>query len=447
MIPTASQSTSMGTLRRSAWIGVYLAFALAPLIAALAVSAPPGNGFGWDFGVALGIGALGLMGAMLLLTARFRRAAAPFGIDVIFFFHRQIGIAILGVVLLHPLVLLILEPPLWHYLRPDGPGYMHTGLGALVAVGLLVGSSVARKTLRLHYDLWRKFHIVLAITALTLSLAHVAGVNYYFSAPAMRVLLVLLALLWIALVIYVRAIRPARLRRRPYVVESVTPERGRAWTLTLRPSGHDAFRFLPGQFAWLTIGHGPWAMTEHPFSIASSAEQPERISFTIKALGDFTANIDAIAPGQTAYIDGPYGAFSPDLNDAEGGLVLVAGGIGIAPLMGMLRTLADRGDTRPITLVYAYNDLTDLTFREELDSLAARLRLHAVIVLRDPPAGWSGERGVLTPEMLLRHLPADGGRCDYYVCGPQPMVAIVETALRRAGVSLRRMHFEIFNLV
>lgn len=443
----APRQTATGALRRSAWIGVYLAFALAPLIAALSVSTPPGNGFGWDFGVALGIGALGLMGAMLLLTARFRRAATPFGIDVIFFFHRQIGIAILGVVLLHPVILLILEPPLWHYLKPDGPGYMHTGLGAFVAVGLLLGSSVARKTLRLHYDLWRKLHVVLAITALTLSVAHVAGINYYFSAPAMRALLVLLALLWIALVIYVRAIRPALLRRRPYVVESVTPERGRAWTLTLMPSGHDGFRFLPGQFAWLTIGHGPWAMKEHPFSIASSAAQPERIAFTIKALGDFTAGVGAIAPGQTAYVDGPYGAFSPDLTDADGGLVLVAGGIGIAPLMGMLRTLADRGDTRPITLVYAYGDLAGLTFREELDALAARLGLRSVIVLRDPPAGWSGERGVLTPEMLLRHLPADSRRCEYYVCGPQPMVAIVETALRRAGVSLRRMHFEIFNLV
>jgi predicted ferric reductase len=436
----------MGSLSRAAWIAFYLVLALAPLLVAVIISAPPGNGFGWDFAIALGIGAFGLMGAMLLLTARFRRAAAPFGVDVIFYFHRQIGIAILGVALLHPLILLWLEPTLWHYLKPEGPGSMHAGAGALVALALLVGSSVARKALHLHYDLWRKAHAVLAVTALALGVVHVAGINYYFSAPAMRLLLVLLALLWAALVIYVRVIRPVQLWRRPYVVESVTPERGRAWTLTLSPSGHSGFRFLPGQFAWLTIGNGPWSMQEHPFSIVSSAQQPGRVAFTIKALGDFTSTVGAIAPGQTAYVDGPYGAFSPDRHDATG-LVLIAGGIGMAPLLCMLRTLADRGDQRPIMLVYAYRDLDNLTFREELESLEKRLRLRTVIVLREPPADWSGERGMLTPEMFVRHLPADCRRCQYYVCGPQPMLDVVETALRKAGVSLGRMHFEIFDWV
>ncbi len=436
----------MGLLSRVVWIVLYLVLALAPLLVAVSFTAPPGNGFGWDFAVALGIGALGLMGAMLLLTARFRRAAAPFGVDVIFYFHRLIGIAIFGVVLLHALILLGLEPPLWHYLKPGGPGYLHAGMGALVALGLLVGSSVARKTLHLHYDLWRKAHAVLAITALALSLVHVVGIDYYFSAPAMRYLLVLLALLWLSLVIYVRVIRPALLWRRPYVVKSVTPERGWAWTLTLSPSGHSGFRFLPGQFAWLTIGHGPWSMQEHPFSIVSSAQQSGRIAFTIKALGDFTSTVGAIQPGQDAYVDGPYGAFSPDRDDATG-LVLIAGGIGIAPVMSMLRTFADRGDPRLITLVYAYRDLDNLTFREELETLGERLRLRTVIVLREPPADWPGERGMLTPEMFARHLPVDCRLCQYYVCGPQPMLAVVETALRKAGVSLGRMHFEIFDWV
>lgn len=436
----------MSFLNRTAWIVFYLVLALAPLIVAIGITRPPGNGFGWDFAVALGIGALGLMGAMLLLTSRFRRAAAPFGVDVIFYFHRLIGIAILGIVLLHALILLVLEPPLWHYLKPDGPGSMHAGAGALVALGLLLGSSVARKALHLRYDFWRKLHAVLAITALALSLVHVAGINYYFNAPVMRTLLLLLAFLWFSLVIYIRVIRPFLLWRRPYTVESVTPERGQAWTLVLMPSGHRGFHFRPGQFAWLTIGQGPWSMQEHPFSIASSAQQSGRLAFTIKALGDFTSTIGAIEPGQIAFVDGPYGAFSPDQYDATG-LVLIAGGIGIVPLLCMLRTLADRGDQRPITLVYAYRNLDNLTFREELDSLAVRLRLRTEIVLRDPPSDWHGERGMLTPEMFIRLLPADCRLCQYFVCGPQPMVTVVETALRSAGISLGRMHFEIFDFV
>jgi len=187
-------------------------------------------------------------------------------------------------------------------------------------------------------------------------------------------------------------------------------------------------------------------MQEHPFSIASSAQLSGRLAFTIKALGDFTSTIGAIQPGQITFVDGPYGAFSPDQYDATG-LVLIAGGIGIAPLLCMLRTLADRGDQRPITLVYAYRNLDNLTFREELDSLAVRLRLRTEIVLRDPPSDWHGERGMLTPEMFIRLLPADCRLCQYFVCGPQPMVTVVETALRNAGISLGRMHFEIFDFV
>jgi len=447
------------------WIAFYLALTLSPLIVALSISAPLGNGFSWDFAIALGIGALGLMATMPLLTGRFRRAVAPFGIDIIFYFHHLIGLVIVGAVLLHALLLLSLEPLLWHDLKPSGSSTLHIGVGALLALILLVGSSVARKKLHLPYDIWRKLHVLLAITTLALSVAHVARINYIFSTATLRYLLIGLALLWVMLMIYMRVIRPALLWRRPYRVESVVAERGRAWTLTLIPSGHSGFNFQPGQFAWLTIRHSPWAMQEHPFSIASSAQnfgagkfgaqnldaqQPEiqqlgRIAFTIKELGDFTSTIGKIVPGQTAFLDGPYGAFSPDRH-APAGLILIAGGIGIAPMMSMLRTYADRDDQRPITLFYAYRNLENLTFREELDALATRLDLHQVIVLSEPPADWSGERGLLTSDIITRHLPVDCQQCQYYICGPQPLLDVVESALRQAGVTLDRMHFEIFDM-
>jgi len=465
----------MNSLRAAGWITFYLAIALSPLIVALFVGAPPGNGFRWDFAIALGIGALGLMATMPLLTGRFRRAVAPFGIDIIFYFHRLIGLVIVGAVLLHALLLLDLEPLLWHDLKPGGNSALQVGTGALIALILLVGSSIARKIFHLPYDIWRKLHVLLAITALALSVTHVACVNYIFSTTILRYLLIGLALLWAALMIYMRVIRPVLLWRRPYRVESVVAERGRAWTLTLVPSGHSGFNFQPGQFAWLTIGHSPWAMQEHPFSIASSAEkfgaekfcankfgeqknihqtetqQAGRIAFTIKELGDFTSTVGKIVSGQTAFVDGPYGAFSPDRHDTAG-LVLIAGGIGIAPIMSMLRTFADRGDQRSITLFYAYRNLENLTFREELESLAVQLKLKWVIVLAEPPTNWPpkdrpAERGLLTSEMITRHLPVDCQHCQYYICGPQPMLDVVETALQKSRISLDRMHFEFFDMV
>ncbi len=82
--------------------------------------------------------------------------------------------------------------------------------------------------------------------------------------------------------------------------------------------------------------------------------------------------------------------------NVSAGLGLIAGGLGIVPMMSMLRTLAARGDQRPITLFYAYRNLENLTFREELNALATQLNLKCVIVLNEPPTDWSGERGLLT---------------------------------------------------
>jgi predicted ferric reductase len=186
-------------------------------------------------------------------------------------------------------------------------------------------------------------------------------------------------------------------------------------------------------------------MREHPFSIASSARRRLRLNFTIKELGDFTRRIGTVVPGQIAYLDGPYGSFSVDRHP-NADYVFIAGGIGIAPMMGMLRTLADRGDRRPLRLIYAYKDWESLTFREELEKLKGRLDLEVVYVLAEPEAGWRGERGFVTEELLTRRLPEHPGRYHYYLCGPLAMTSKVEAALRRLGVPMHRIHLELFDL-
>ena len=100
--------------------------------------------------------------------------------------------------------------------------------------------------------------------------------------------------------------------KRPYLVEEVIPERGNVWTLAIRPKGHEGFKFQPGQFAWITLNISPFRMREHPFSMSSSGDHPERLEFSIKALGDFTQTIKDIQPGTTAYLDGPYGVFTSE---------------------------------------------------------------------------------------------------------------------------------------
>jgi 3-phenylpropionate/trans-cinnamate dioxygenase ferredoxin reductase subunit len=260
----------------------------------------------------------------------------------------------------------------------------------------------------------------------------------------------------VGLLAYVRVIKPWLELRRPYVVDQVRPERGDAWTLELRPEGHSGLTFHPGQFAWLTLRSSPFADREHPFSFSSSAARPERLGFTIKELGDWTAQIGQVRPGERAYLDGPHGAFTTDRHDHAVGFVFIAGGVGITPVMSILRTLADRGDRRPLYLIYANRNWEDATFREEIEALRTQLDLHVVHVVEQPPADWEEadaregrERGFVTEDILRRYLPHFERRNIYeaFMCGPQPMMDAVERALIRLGVDMGDIHTERFNLV
>jgi predicted ferric reductase len=89
--------------------------------------------------------------------------------------------------------------------------------------------------------------------------------------------------------------------RRPYRVTAVLPERGSVWRLALEPEGHTGFRFQPGQFAWLSLWNGPFAMREHPFSFSSSAER-QGVTMTIRELGNFTATVKEVRPGPALHL-------------------------------------------------------------------------------------------------------------------------------------------------
>ncbi len=428
------------------WASAYLALILAPLAVLLVGSVPPGTTFAWDFAVALGFSALSLMGSMFLLTARFQWTTRAFGIDIIYFFHRWVALIAFVLLLGHPVILLGVEPLLIEYLKPNAPWHMLAGAAALLAVILQVATSIWRKYIGLEYDTWRRLHALLAMTAIVLAVAHIVGVNYYIEAPWKHELWFAFAASWIVLMLYLRLVRPWRISRRPYRVADIKAERGDAWTLTLEPVGHAGLRFLPGQFVWLCLWHSALAMREHPFSISSSAEQPQRLSFTIKKLGDFTARLSQVTVGQAACLDGPFGAFSIDRYPGAPGYVFVAGGVGIAPILGMLKTLADRGDERPVWLFYAYKNLDYLTAYDQLQALQSRVKLNLVVILNDAPADWTGERGLLSEGILRRHLPDNYRDLEYFLCGPTVMTAAAERDLERMGISVRHIHTELFEM-
>lgn len=429
------------------WLVIYVAVVTAPLFALLTVSGP-GSGFAWDFSMALGYAGLAMLGVQFALTARFRRATAPFGIDIVYYFHRYLAVSALAVLLGHYVILRAAYPEALGDADPVmAPAHMTAGRVSLLLFALVVASSLARRRLRLDYDLWRITHALAATLAFALATWHVLGAGHYLNTPSKQGLWAVYGAFWLLLIAHVRLLRPWRLARRPWKVAEIRAERGRVWTLALDPGTGEGLRFAPGQFAWLSLRASPFAMREHPFSIASSAARPRRIELSIKDLGDFTSTIKDVQVGEDAFVDAPYGTFGIDWHPRAQGYAFVAGGVGIAPIMSMLRTLADRSDRRPLVLFYGNRVWERVAFREELDQLSRQLDLRIVHVLLEPPQDWTGETGFVCEEVLKRHLSPTRHRFEYFLCGPTPMTTSVEQALAALGVPAARIHSEIFDWV
>ncbi len=440
-------SSTLYSLRGALWIALYLFFVLAPLFALLLGAHPPARSFWTELSIALGYSGLAMMGLQFGLTARFRHVTEPWGEDVIYHFHRQLSLIAVALVVAHPIILFIVRPELLGLLNsftaPWRARFAALSTYSLIAI---VAMAVWRKQLRLRYETWHLTHVVLAVVAVAAGILHMVGWSFYFGDPWKRALWIALTLFWIGLLFYVRVIKPLFVLRRPYRVAELRPERGDTWTLLLEPDGHAGFQFRPGQFGWLTIYGSPFKITSHPFSFSSSAAAGDgRVAMSIRKLGDFTDGIDRVPVGRRVYLDGPYGAFT--IGHPADMHVLIAGGVGITPMMSMIRTLADQGDKRPIVLLYGSKSWDEITFREELDELKSRLNLTVVHVLENPPEGWAGERGFINEEVLMRHLPAPYEEHEYFICGPGKMMDAIEATLGDLGVPISKYHSERYSFV
>ncbi len=445
--PQAGRSGAGLALRGFGWLGVYVLVAVTPLVVALTANPPPARDFWLEFSVGLGFVGLAAMGLQFAVVSRFSTLNAPFGLDVVLQYHRAISFTAMAFIVAHPAIIIIRQPAMAGILNPVTADWQaRFGLLSVLGLAALIFTSVWRKRLKIRYEIWRVAHGLLATGIVVTALLHIERVGYYVGGPLKRGFWIAMSVVFVALLLNVRVVKPLRLLRRPWKVVSVTPERGGTWSLTVEPDGHDGLRFLPGQFAWLRIDRTPFSMRENPFSFASSAERDQQVSFAIKESGDFTSTIGSIEPGTRVYLDGPYGVFTYERSEGPR-FVFVAGGVGIGPIMSMLRTLADQRDKRPCLLLYGTPRWDDVIFREELEELKPRLDLEVVHVIDDPPEGWTGENGFIDDGVLERHLGDSPHRARYFLCGPIPMMDAVQDLLQNRGVPSEHIELEQFDLV
>ena len=399
-----------------------------------------------EMGLQCAVVAFTILALQFLISARLRWLEAPFGLDVVLRFHRAMAMVAMVLLCIHPL--LVASGEGWGLLtswRERWP--IWAGRLALLFLFAHAAAALCRRIVRLRYETWRHLHNVAAFLLLGLAFLHSLTLGDDFESQAARVVWVaLLALAWSAW-FYGRVARPWLLERKPYKVVSIASEAPQVWTVTLQAPRNQPLQHAPGQFQFLRLHSSSVLAEEHPFSIASSPSRDGLISLTIKEIGDFTSSIGRIKPGDLATIHGPFGRFSHALHSNDDDLVFVAAGIGITPLMSMLRYMRDRRDARQVLLVYANRGAADIVFRSELESIESGglPTLTTIHILSRPPADWRGPIGRLDTDRLSSLCGGFAGKA-FFICCPPMMASGLIRGLRQAGVGSGQIHADYFGL-
>lgn len=431
------------------WTLATFVFLALPFVVLMTGARPDPRGFWWEFSMGLGFGALAVSSMHFILTARFRRISHPFGIDILYLFHRYMAWSAVALMLAHFGILYVAFEEALGELNPlEARWELTSGRVSLLAFLALIVTSEFRKWLKLDYEFWRYLHVALALIAFGAAIGHIVGVGNYTAEWNKRALWLGVTFGWVFLLLWLRIGKPFVQKRAPWRVVENRKERGGVHTLILEPDGHEGLKtWLPGQFGWLTLHASPYALHEHPFTISTPPEDAPRIGFSIKPLGDFSATLIKTKPGTRAYLDAPYGVFSIDHFPDAKGFIMIAGGIGVTPMIANIRALASRGDPRPVTLLYFNNEWSEITFRDELEALSTKMPLKVVHVLDEPPEDWVGETGRLSKALLARHITPEMTDWPAFLCGPGPMVDEAEKALEELGLPLHHIETEIFEMV
>ena len=317
--------------------------------------------------------------------------------------------------------------------------YITVGFVGWLSLAALATTSTAGWVRRMGLKRWQRLHKLVYIAAAA------AVVHYYWLVksdirlPAMygAILFVLLTarLPWLW-----RKTRNGSFRVRLTKMRRETDD---AATLTFSLLQGKTLQFKPGQFVtfnWVVAGQ----TLPRSYSVSSAPSQTRFFDITVKKQGIVSTFLtESAREGLTVVASGPYGRFALDLATHRTP-VFFAAGSGITPILSMLRHIEEAAPEREVVLFYASRDEHQIIFKGELDRLAARLsKFRFIPIITKPAAGWAGERGQITQEMVQKALPATENKA-FFLCGPAGFMTAVKAILSSMGVAPERVLQERF---
>ena len=202
--------------------------------------------------------------------------------------------------------------------------------------------------------------------------------------------------------------------------------------------GGPLLRYAPGQFTMMYA----FGVGEIPVSISGDAADESRLVQTVRAAGKVSEAVTKLVAGDTLGIRGPFGTSWPVAEGYGRDVVVIAGGLGLAPLRPALyRLQAERGKFGKLVLLYGTRRPEDILYRRQLETWRRQLDMEIEVTVDHASTDWRGNVGVVTK--LIPRLGIDAGNAMALVCGPEIMMRFAASALHDIGLSDETIHLSM----
>lgn len=395
---------------------------------------------GWSTATSLGqlTGLVGMVmfGLNLILSARTKWLDKMMdGMNLAYIKHHQLGALSFVLLLFHPLLLAVkYGQTSWQsaaqFLLPNtnlAASYGKASLGLMI---LLLGLTFYVK---LPYKIWKISHKFLGLSYFFATLHLIFVYSDTSQSFTLKAYMLTVSAMALGAVFYRTVAGAVLVPTCRYRIEAINRINGAVFEIIMRPE-KGVMHYNPGQFIFVSFDQ-PGFGEKHPFTISSAGD---RLSVTVKNLGDYTARLGELEIGTVARIEGPYGTFSYH-HSKNKKQVWLAGGIGITPFLGMARSLGESSDYE-IDLIYCAKNAEEAVFFDELQRLAETrpwFRVHSF---------YSDEQGRISADTISK---LEGGlkERDYFLCGPRPMMQSLKKQLKNYDIPDVLIHIEEFAML
>jgi predicted ferric reductase len=347
--------------------------------------------------------------------------------------HRTLGFLAILLITLHPVLILIT------YTNFDIPLDLSLTMGAgflgLILLLLIAGSTFLGRIWRVRYESWKWLHWF-TFPILTIVFFHSIRLGSDING-FVRPLWFVIWGIHLAILVW-KFVHKVKSWSKTYRILSVKEEAPNITTLVMEKPD---IQYIPGQYGFISLKFGENWESWHPFSL-TSIKTEKHLSMTIKGLGDFTNRVREVKQGDTVKIDAAFGSFCSQLQP-DTRYIMIAGGVGVTPIYGILKELKDLTEPPNVILFYSVHHETDILFKKDLDEWFEKIpnwKLHYICTSQPD---WPGIKGRLSADKIYSLCEKDISG-TFFLCGPVNMVNTIIPFLRSQGVPRRKIKREQF---